>query len=192
MRHRLRLSMAMFILSEAIFFAILIGAFVYYRAGLNETPGSAPSRADIIHNPSAVLDRMRTAGFTLFLLASSATMYFAERSANRGNPTILRFWLGATVLLGAAFLAGQASEYLDLLRRNITISRDLFGSTFYTMTGFHGLHVFGGLVALSILLALACWGQPDEPAAVAIDTIALYWHFVDVVWIAIFTLVYVL
>jgi heme/copper-type cytochrome/quinol oxidase subunit 3 len=189
---RRKLGMWLFVLSEAIFFLLLIGSYVYFRAGLNETPGTAvlmPS-ASRIGNPSSVLDAVRTGLFSLLLIASSGTMWFAERSARRRERRSLRLWLAATVLLGLLFLYGQATEYLGLIRRNITVSSNLFGSTFYTMTGFHGFHVFGGLVLLSVLLGLAWTVRPGEPRAVAVDTVAIYWHFVDAVWIAIFSVVY--
>ena len=194
MRDRHRLGMSMFILSEAIFFLMLIGSYIYFRVGFNETPGTAvvPPSTNAIPNPRTFLDPWRTGIFSVFLLASSGTMLLAERSARGRSRRGVRLWLAGTVALGAVFLTGQALEYRGLIRRDVTISRDLFGSTFYTMTGFHGFHVFGGLVLLSILLALTWNANPAEPRPVAVDTVALYWHFVDVVWIVIFTLVYLL
>ena len=192
MTERHKLGMALFVLSEAIFFLLLIGSYVYFRAGLNETPGTAllPPSTNRIANPATVLDPLRTGIFSVLLIASSGTMWFAERSARRRERKPLRLWLAATVVLGIVFLYGQTTEFLGLIRRNVTISRDLFGTTLYTMTGFHGFHVFGGLVLLSILLWLAWTVRANEPRAVAVDTVAIYWHFVDVVWIVIFSVVY--
>ena len=102
----------------------------------------------------------------------------------------MRLSLFATVLLGAIFLYGQGREYQRLISQNVTISRNLFGSTFFTLTGFHGLHVFMGLVAITILFGLALAGTFKKPHSVAIEAISLYWHFVDVVWIVIFATVY--
>ncbi len=192
MRERHRLGMAMFVLSEAIFFLLLIAAYVYFRLGFNETPGTAvlaPS-SNRIGDPSSVLHAVRTGIFSVLLISSSLTMCLAERNARARRAGRLRLWLGGTIVLGALFLYGQMTEYLGLIRRNVTISRDLFGSTFYTMTGFHGFHVFSGLVLLSILFGLAWGAQAPERRAVAVDTVAIYWHFVDVVWIVIFSVVY--
>jgi heme/copper-type cytochrome/quinol oxidase subunit 3 len=194
MRERHRLGMGLFILSEAIFFLMLIATYVYFRAGFNETPAAPvlPPARNGVTNPRTFLDPLRTGVFTIALLASSGTMLLAEKSARRRERRSVRVWLAGTVALGAIFLAGQAMEYRGLIARNVTISQDIFGSTFYTMTGFHGFHVFGGLVLLSILLGLTWTATPGEPRAAAVDTVALYWHFVDVVWIVIFTLVYLL
>ena len=99
-------------------------------------------------------------------------------------------WLLATVGLGAVFLCGQGREYAQLLREHVTISRNLFGTTFFTLTGFHGLHVLIGLVALAILLGLALAGGFKDPRAPGVGAVGLYWHFVDAVWIVIFAVVY--
>jgi len=97
----------------------------------------------------------------------------------------------ATVLLGAIFLLGQAWEYAQLIGENVTIGGSLFGTTFYTLTGFHGLHVLGGLIALLILFGLAMGGHITPARSIAVETVELYWHFVDVVWVIIFAMVYV-
>jgi heme/copper-type cytochrome/quinol oxidase subunit 3 len=102
----------------------------------------------------------------------------------------VRLWLLVTVVLGAVFLIGQGWEYLRLIGENVTISRNLFGSTFFTLTGFHGLHVFSGLVALAILCGLAAAGWFAGPHSIALETVGWYWHFVDVVWIVIFSIIY--
>jgi cytochrome c oxidase subunit III len=187
-----RLGMALFVLSEAFFFLLLIGAYIYFRVGFNETPATAvlqPS-TNRIGSPSGVLDVFRTGIFSVLLFSSSATIWLAERASRRQSRKRVRIWLGATIGLGALFLYGELTEYADLLRRSITISRDLFGSTFYTMTGFHGFHVFGGLVLLSILLGLTWSTEPRQRHDVAVQSVAIYWHFVDVVWVFIFSVVY--
>ena len=192
MKERHRLGMALFVLSEAVFFLLLIAAYIYFRAGLHEAPGTAvlqPS-TNYIANPLTVLDPLRTGIFSILLFASSATMIAAERRARAGSNRGVRLWLGATIILGATFLYGQASEYLGLIHRNVTISRDLFGTTFYTMTGFHGFHVFGGLTLLAILLGLTFTSQPSGRREIALGAVAIYWHFVDAVWVAIFSVVY--
>ena len=176
-----KLGMAMFLLSEVFFFAILILAYIYYRGGADGGPTAASS-----------LDTGTAAIFTVFLLASSGTLWLAERSLANKNQSGLRLWLLITVVLGGIFLIGQAREYVLLIQENVTISRNLFGSTFFTLTGFHGLHVFSGLVALAILFVLAWAGWFQGPHASAIETVGWYWHFVDVVWVIIFTLIYLL
>ncbi|HYM68936.1 MAG TPA: cytochrome c oxidase subunit 3, partial [bacterium] len=100
-------------------------------------------------------------------------------------------WLGATVILGALFLFGQGQEWVGLIRDNVTVARDLFGATFFTLTGFHGLHVFLGLLLLGMLFVLALLGQFRGPTSVGVEVVSLYWHFVDAVWIVLYTLIYV-
>jgi heme/copper-type cytochrome/quinol oxidase subunit 3 len=177
-----KLGMLVFIASEAVFFATLILPYLYYRPAWTGRTELGANRLDI----------GLTAIFTVLLLASSVTIWLAERSQRRGQPAAMRGWLFATIALGAVFLAGQGLEYAKLIAEGVTISANLFGTTFYTLTGFHGLHVFGGLVALAILLGLALAGADafDHPHSTALETTSLYWHFVDVVWIAVFSVIY--
>jgi len=175
---------ALFLASEAVFFVLLILAFVYYHKNFFNASSGAPP------NAGRVLDPVRTGIYTICLLASSATIWWAGHSLKRGNQRMMRLSLFATVVLGAVFLYGQGREYQRLIGENVTISRNLFGSTFFTLTGFHGLHVFMGLVAIAILFGLALAGAFKKPHSVAIEAISLYWHFVDVVWIVIFATVY--
>ena len=163
MRRRAQLGMALFLLSEAVFFFMLIAAFVYFRsATLNAAAGNLNLRV--------------TALYTGCLLASSFTM---QRAAVGGA----RWWLAGTIVLGAIFLFGQASEYLRLFRQNVNISQSVFGTTFFTLTGFHGLHVLVGIALLAIVLGVSA-------QRAAVETVALYWHFVDGVWLVIFAVVY--
>jgi heme/copper-type cytochrome/quinol oxidase subunit 3 len=194
-----KLGMLLFIASEAIFFALLIFAYLYFRD--RWLGGEGPT--------AEVLDVGLTAIFTVLLLASSVTIWLAERSLRHGKPGGMRAWLLVTILLGTAFLIGQGSEYATLIREGVTISTNLFGSTFYTLTGFHGFHVLIGLVMLAIVWGLGFRGRrsgaggqglrsnepapsPHPPAhhSVALETVSLYWHFVDVVWIVVFSVVY--
>ncbi len=174
-----KLAMLLFIASETIFFALLILAYVAYH----RTAGSGPTAA-------SALDPVKTGIFSLFLLSSSFTMHRATASARTGRGGRQRGWLAATIALGGVFLVGQGLEYASLIRRDVTISRDLFGTTFFTLTGFHGLHVFLGLVMLAILLGLGVAHPGEEPRATAVEAIAVYWHFVDAVWVVIFSVVY--
>jgi heme/copper-type cytochrome/quinol oxidase subunit 3 len=179
MMQKTKLGMLLFLVSEAFFFGMLILAYVYYSGAPADGPSAATS-----------LDVSTAAIFTAFLLGSSGTLWLAERSMARKRPAGMRLWLLITVVLGAIFLIGQGWEYLRLFEDNVTISRNLFGATFFTLTGFHGLHVFSGLVALAILFGLAMAGWFKGPHAVAIEAVGWYWHFVDVVWIVIFTIIY--
>jgi heme/copper-type cytochrome/quinol oxidase subunit 3 len=99
-------------------------------------------------------------------------------------------WLAITMLLGAVFLYGEMQEYRKLLNENVTVSRDLFGSTYYTLTGFHALHVTIGLILLGISLFAALQRKRGRPQRIALECISYYWHFVDAVWVAVFSVVY--
>ncbi len=171
MRQRARLGMAMFLLNEVVFFFLLIAAFVYLR-----NPGAAAGSLHLA--PAAV--------YTACLLASSVTMGVAARS----KPGRGRAWVGITIALGTVFLAGQAREYVRLFHQNLTISSSVFGTTFFTLTGMHGLHVAIGIVLLGILLAPAPAGDFGEQQTVALEIVAWYWYFVDAVWLGIFAVVY--
>jgi cytochrome c oxidase subunit I+III len=178
------LGVLLFILSEVVFFAFLIIAYVYFR--------DSPAVANGPNAKSVLLDSMgQTVIFTICLFASSGTIWMADRSIARGNEGGFRLWLAATILLGGTFLVGQALEYYHLLTDNITISRNLFGTTFFTLTGFHGLHVLVGLIALLIILGLALAGQfKGQRHNGAVQAVSFYWHFVDVVWVFVFSIVY--
>ncbi len=174
-----KLGILLFIASEAGFFALLMIAYAFYhRSG-----GQGPTAA-------SALDVTKTAWFSLALFSSSATVWRAGVSLRRGSRHGAALWLLATVALGAVFLVGQCVEYASLLHRHITVSRNLFGTTFFTLTGFHGLHVFMGPVLLSILLGLSLARSPREPTGTAMEGVSLYWHFVDAVWVFIFAVVY--
>lgn len=165
--------------SELMFFSGLFAAWFTLRAAAEEWP------------PEGVeLDLGRGALFTLVLLASSATMQAAvwalERSGDRARA---RRWIVATVVLAVAFLANQASEWQSL---DFTPSSHAYGSIFYLLTGFHGLHVLGGVLAMAGLLARMAGTTPDPGVTPGVQVVGYYWHFVDVVWIGLFTFVYVL
>lgn len=170
---------SVFITSEAIFFLTLIITYVAYRGQSTSGP-----------TPREVLDVPYTTFFTLFLFSSSATMALATSRLHHDNASGVRRWLLLTILLGAAFLLGQGYEYLRLYADNVTISRNLWGSTFFTLTGFHGLHVLVGLIAMAILARLVQPRSPAIRAASGVEAVSLYWHFVDAVWVVIFAVVY--
>jgi len=181
-----KVGMVTFVLSEATFFLMLVIAYVYYQGH----PASSGEAARL-------LDPVRTGLFSLCLFASSYTVRRAGLALRRSRPSRLHLWLGATIVLGAAFLLGQVHEYLGLFRAGQNLGRDLFGSSFFTLTGFHGFHVLVGLVILTSYLGLSLTGRVgdggDEAPArnrEAFEAASIYWHFVDAVWVVIFAVVY--
>lgn len=175
-----KLLMGIFISSESAFFITLIIAYLNYHGFSGE-------------NVRDVLDVGKTGLFSIALFSSSATLALAERGLRRHNRWALRGWLFATIVLGAIFLVGQGLEYMHLYADDVTIHKNLFGSTFFTLTGFHGLHVLIGLLVLAVMLILAFLRDFEEGQnETALVTAGYYWHFVDAVWVFIFSLVYLL
>jgi cytochrome c oxidase subunit I len=166
-----------FIVSEAGFFIVLILSFVFF----NTSTAAA----------AAALDVKTTGIFTVCLLASSVTLHLAESCLVRGKASAFRAMLVVTILLGAVFMGGQANEYRKLYASGLTLNSSLFASTFFTLTAFHGLHVTLGLVALGVLASLAYLGDFRGKTSNALRATGIYWHFVDIVWIVVFTIVYV-
>lgn len=165
--------MVAFLVSEAALFSTLIVVYLTFlgRDGVGPTPREALSLPLVI-------------GTTICLLASSGTIYRAEGRLAGGDLGGFRIWWSATVGLGLVFLMGTAYEWYDLITRHgLTVSRNLFGSTFYTLVGFHGVHVSAGLVAMLTVLLLG-------PGRRAVGMVSWYWHFVDAVWVAVFSVVY--
>ncbi len=169
-----------FLGSEAFFFLALIISYVYYSH-----PGGDLS------STARYLDFKRTTLFTFFLLASSLTIWLAGRNIENGKKKSRLVWLGLTILLGSVFLFGQGSEYARLIHTDVTISQNVFGSAFFTLTGFHGLHVIMGLIVLTILGVMAFSGRFKSVEATVFESASLYWHFVDAVWIVVFSVVYI-
>ncbi len=174
-----RLAVSVFIASEAVFFAFLIAAYIYYSGATARGANAANS-----------LDPQRTLVFTICLIASSGALWIAERRLAAARKTAFRFWLVVTILLGGVFILGQAIEYIGLISKSITPARNLFGATFFTLTGFHGFHVLCGLVALVAMLVLTFVRGFGPKETSGLGAISLYWHFVDAVWIVIFSLIY--
>jgi len=174
-----RISAVFFVLSEAVFFILLLAAFVVFNSRTGDE-ASAASRLDVV----------RTALFSICLLSSSVTVWLAERALARGDRRRMTAWLGATIALGLVFLGGQAIEYTGLLQEHVTVAQSLFGATFFAVTGFHGLHVLGGLFALSLMLFFARRGDLDRDRGGVLGAVSIYWHFVDAVWILVFSIVY--
>ncbi len=174
--------MLLFIASEVMFFGGLFAAYFNARASFVGTWGPPEPAEPLEIFPIAL-------PITLILVASSFTMQFAVWAIRRGDQRSMRLWTGVTLLLGVIFLIGQLYDYSVL---EFGISDGVFGTVFYTLTGFHGAHVFGGAIGLTILFARGMQGQFSARNHVAVEAISMYWHFVDVVWIALFTTLYFL
>jgi len=173
---RLRTGVALFLVSEACLFGSLFWTY-YYLRGL--TPGWPA------HFPSATLPAFNT----LVLLAGSGTAWVAARTVRRGSRTRLSAALLATAILGAAFLAVTFWEWGHEVFRPWT---DAYGSVFFTLTGFHALHVFGGVVLMLALYARTVRHKISSRNHTTIDVGSLYWHFVDLIWILVFTTVFLI
>jgi cytochrome c oxidase subunit 3 len=169
-----------FLLSEVALFSTLIVTYLIYL-GRDEVGGPTP----------AVLSLPLVIGTTICLLSSSGTAHLAELSLRRGAVRKFVVFWSATIMLGVVFISGTIYEWHDLItRRHLTIASNLFGSTYYTLVGFHAFHVTAGLIILMIMLGLVLRGQitPRRPSGVALSS--WYWHFVDGVWVVVFTVVY--
>lgn len=175
--------MWVFIGSECMFFGSLIATYlIYYGQSLPGTP-----------TPDHVLDIPTTSVSTFVLLMSSLMMVLAYSSISRGNVRSFRVWVLCTVLLGATFLGFQIFEFREFaVVEGLTPRTNLFGTTFFTLTGFHGAHVTVGVIWLFSLFLYSFKGDLTSEGALSVDLAALYWHFVDVVWIVIFTVVYLI
>ena len=169
-----------FIASEVGFFAILILAYLLYSA--KAQPG--PSAKD--------LSLLKTLFFSACLFASSFTIWRSEVGLRKGNHGATLGWLIATFVLGSVFMLGQGFEYWDLARHGVGVGSNLFATSFFTLTGFHGLHVCLGLVTMLILIGLAVAGDFKAGGAAVLESFSYYWHFVDVVWVFVLTVVYIL
>jgi cytochrome c oxidase subunit III len=174
--------MLLFIASEVMFFGGLFATYFNARA-VHVGEWGAPAPAPELEILPIALP------ITIVLVASSFTMQFGVWAIRRGDQRAMRNWTLLTLILGVTFLLGQVYDYTTL---GFGISDGSFGTVFYTLTGFHGAHVFGGAVGLTILVARARQGQFSRQNHVAVEAISFYWHFVDVVWIALFSTLYVL
>ena len=198
--YNLKLGMWVFLLSEIMFFTALIGSYVILRF----------AHPDHFADPGVVLNVPLTALNTFFLICSSVTMVKAFAAIQKGDQKGLKLWLLATILIGAVFVGIQAIEYTVLTHEHFVPSADsyaplgrgveegpvmggpLYGATFYTMTGFHGTHVSIGVICLIFVLLRAMKGAYTREDHGGVEIIGLYWHFVDLVWIILFTIVYLI
>jgi cytochrome c oxidase subunit 3/cytochrome o ubiquinol oxidase subunit 3 len=170
-----------FLGSETLFFGSFISTYLIY-AGRNV---SGPLPHDILNIPL-------TSVSTFVLLMSSLAMVLALASVQHGNRRGALTWLMTTVLLGLTFLGMQAYEFTHFYHEGLTLSTNLFGSSFFILTGFHGAHVTIGVIWLLILWQQTLAGRIGPGDSLKVEVAGLYWHFVDIVWIVIFTLIYLL
>jgi heme/copper-type cytochrome/quinol oxidase subunit 3 len=176
-----KFAMWVFLGSECFFFGTLIATYMAYKG-----------RSVMGPHPHEILNIPLTTLSTFDLLMSSLLMVLALTSAQRGDRRQTRLWLAGTVVFGVIFLGFQAWEFTEFVHEGLTLSTNLFGSTFFTLTGFHGGHVVIGVTWLTTLLVLDLRGRLQKSDAVKVEIAGLYWHFVDIVWIAIFTLIYLI
>ena len=170
-----------FIGSECMLFGTLIATYLSYEGKSVTGP-----------TPQEILNIPVTSVSTFVLLMSSLAMVLALTAVVRGDKLQTRLWLTATVGFGTMFLAFQYYEFNSFVAEGLTISTNLFGSTFFVLTGCHGLHVLIGVIWLTTLLILSWRDQLGAEKAMNVEIAGLYWHFVDVVWIVIFTVVYLI
>jgi cytochrome c oxidase subunit 3/cytochrome o ubiquinol oxidase subunit 3 len=168
------------IAAEAAIFTIFVVAYIFYL-GKSLT---GPQPATVLHAPIFL---------TICLLSSSLTIHIAVRFLRSGNARRFAWWWGGTVVLGGIFLAGTAREWRHLIYQDgLTIQTNLFGTTYYSLVGLHAFHVVMGLAALTVVLALAMRGNVQQEHSERTEVLSMYWHFVDAVWVVVFTVVYVI
>jgi cytochrome c oxidase subunit 3/cytochrome o ubiquinol oxidase subunit 3 len=174
-----RVGMVGLIIAESAIFTIFVVAYLFYLG----KSLAGPSPQQVLELPLIN---------TICLLSSSATITFAVRALSRGRKNLFRILWFATIALGAYFLAGTAQEWARLLHQGLTITTNLFGTTFYSLVGLHASHVVVGLLALTLVLVFALRGAVKSEHVERIEVLALYWHFVDAVWVIVFTVVYII
>jgi len=180
MRGNVLLGVKLAILSEVMLFGAFFAAYFVVRA---ESPGWPPLTG--LERPETLLPGLNT----LLLVSSSATMQWAVRSARGGDRSRILRWLGLTLLLGGIFIVIQGYEFAT---NGFGLSAGIFGSTFYTLTGFHGAHVLAGLGLIGIVANRARRGLVSADRHTSVEAVSYYWHFVDVVWLFLFSTLYVL
>ena len=178
--YRGKVGMACLIIAESAIFTIFVVAYLFY-VGKSLT---GPTPREVLETPIF---------FTVCLLSSSLTIHFAGKLLERGKRgAFLGLWF-LTIVLGGLFLFGTGQEWHRLIyERGLTISTNLFGTTYYSLVGLHAFHVTAGLLMLAIVLLFGLAGRVGREQSARVEVLSLYWHFVDVVWVVVFTVVYVL
>ena len=189
-----KLAIWTFLGSECMFFASLISTYVVYRGKslvgpFPHTPWTDPATGQV-YEPIIEIPLV-TVG-TALLLFSSLFIVLALYGAQKGNRKMLLGWLGATITCGVFFVGMQVYEFTHFVHKGLTLQRNMFGASFFTLTGFHGTHVTIGVIWLLTMFVLALRKQLPPENAINLEMAALYWHFVDVVWIIIFPVVYLI
>ena len=176
-----KVGMWLFLGSECLLFGGLISTYMLYRGRVSAGP-----------RPGNVFDIPFTSVSSFILLMSSLTMVLAVSAAQNRDDRGTTLWLTITALLGATFVGGQVYEFTAMYNEGLGFTTSLFGSSFYTLTGFHGVHVTVGIIMLMSLVGIIKRSTIPGDKAEVVELIGLYWHFVDVIWIVIFTLVYLI
>jgi heme/copper-type cytochrome/quinol oxidase subunit 3 len=176
-----KLLMWLFLSSDCLFFGSLIAAYLLYR-----------DRSVVGPYPEDVFDIPFTSVSAFVLLMSSVSMVLALAAIQKGDRRGLQIWLFTTAALGILFIAGQAYEFTEFYHEGVTLSGNLFGTTFFVLTGFHGAHVTIGILILLSLFVMTTRGKITKSESLHIELAGLYWHFVDIVWIVIFTFIYLI
>jgi len=177
-----KIGMWLFLASDCLLFGSLISTYLLYHDRISA----------LQLGPKEVFDIPFTSVSSFVLLMSSLTMVLALSALQRGDIARNRIWLLVTAMLGATFVGGQVYEFTTFYHEGLGYTTNLFGSAFYTMTGFHGIHVTVGIVMLMSLFIKSLRGNLTKENAETVEIIGLYWHFVDIVWILIFTVVYLI
>jgi cytochrome c oxidase subunit 3 len=186
------LGMLLFICSEVMFFGGLFAAYFSIRASASQWPPINPSSTTIPPEPFHLAILPFVGPATLLLILSSFTCQIAVWAIRRDDRTVFIRGMTITVILGIVFLAMQITDYTVLGSEQLTLSSGTYGTTYYTLTGFHGAHVLGGVIMLSVVTYRGMAGQFSAKHYDAVEGASLYWHFVDVVWILLFSLLYLL
>ena len=177
-----KLAMWVFLSSECIFFGAFISTYLLYRG---RSPANTPQPADVYNIPF-------TSVTSFILLMSSLTMVLALAAIQRGDHRRFRIWIMATALFGTVFIAGQIYEFTEFYREGLALKTSVFGSSFYVLTGLHGAHVTVGIIWLLTLWGMSMQNRIGVQHSEKIEIAGLYWHFVDIIWIIIFTVIYLI
>lgn len=176
-----KMGMWAFLGSECLFFGSFITTYLLYRNRVLDGP-----------TPHEIYDIPFTSVSSFVLLMSSLTMVLALAAVQRNNERSMRIWLLVTALLGTVFIGGQIYEFTTFVEEGLTLSTSTFGSSFFVLTGFHGAHVTVGILMLFGLVMISAFGRLQPDGARKVELIGLYWHFVDIVWVVIFTVIYLI
>ena len=176
------LGMALFIASEIMLFGGLLAGYFYVR---NQAETWPPEGTE--HELSILF----AAILTCFLLSSSLTAHVGIMGIKSNNRGLFKLGIALSIILGGIFIGGQIYEWLKLMDEGLTAGTNVYGSTFYIITGFHGAHVIAGLLMLAVVMLRALWEDFTPGRHLFADAAVLYWHFVDIVWVFVFTILYV-